>query len=619
MVNGLQESALQLSTRRSPTLFATAAGAMALALIPLQGVTAASPPAGQDATVADREATATGYGGAVSSLDPYATEAGLDVLRSGGNAIDAAVAASAMLGLTRPYDGSIGGGGFLVIRDGESGEITTIDSREAAAASVTPEHFTDPETGEQLPFDEARVSGLSVGVPGLVRGWEQALADYGTMPLSRVLSPAIRTAQRGFVVDAEYQSRTESNLDILRTFESSADTFLVDGAAPEEGTVFRNPDLARTYLKLTRQGADAFYTGTMAEAIASTVTDPPVAEDTNRTVRPGKMTVEDLTSYEAIEREPTHHQYRGYDIYGMPPSSSGGATIGQALNILERFDTADMEHGEALHHLVEASALAYADREAYLGDSHFVSTPLRGLLAPAYGAERAALVGDTAAAKPVSSGDPWPYNDTDGEAVDLAANSPNGGSTTHLTVADDDGNVVSYTFTIEGISGSGMTVPGHGFLLNNELTDFSFDPDHPANAPDGGKRPRSSMSPTIVMADGEPAFALGSPGGARIITAVLQMLFNQIDRGMTLPEAIAAPRLSQRNTSSTELEAAWFDSPEADVLRERGHVLVESGTLNNVTGVAFLPDGRLQAAAEPERLGGGSAGVVQPADSGDRP
>lgn len=553
----------------------------------------------------------------VVSASAIASEVGARVLEAGGNAVDAAVAASAMLGLTRPYDGSIGGGGFFVIRDGRTGEVTTIDSRERAGGDVTPEHFLDPATGRPLNFTEARRSGLSVGVPGLVRGWEYALDEYGTMDFRHVLRPAIARARSGFVVDAQYQSRTESNLTYLSTFAASAETWLVDGEAPRQGTVFRNKDLAKTYQMLARGGADAFYNGPIAEAIVDTVTDPQVVPGSDYHARPGVMKTDDLATYRAIEKAPTHHTFNGYDIYSMAPSSSGGATVGQTLNILEEFDLSRMDHAEALHHFIDASALAYADREAYLGDADFVPTPLTGLLSQEYAAERAGLISETAAAKPMASGDPWPYNDVDGTAVDLAANSPNGGSTTHLTVADDEGTVVSYTFTIEGISGSGMTVPGYGFLLNNELTDFSMDPGHPANAPAGGKRPRSSMTPTIVMQDDKPVVALGTPGGARIITTVAQLLFNQLELGMTLPEAIAAPRMSQRNTTSTEFEAAWIDSPEADALRARGHRLTSVNTLNNVTGIAFLDDGRMQAGAEPERLGGGAAGVVHPVGDGN--
>ncbi|WP_166349890.1 gamma-glutamyltransferase [Phytoactinopolyspora limicola] len=562
----------------------------------------------------DKEATATGHGGAVAALDPYGAQAGLEILRRGGNAVDAAVAASAALGVTRPYDGSIGGGGFMVIYSADTGEVTTIDSRETAPAAMEPDVFIDPDTGSPIPFQERRVSGLSVGVPGLVRGWEQALTDHGTMPLHRVLQPAIRLAQGGFVVDDEHQRRTENNRDIFHDFTSSRETFLVDGEAPEAGTVIRNRDLARTYRLLARHGATVFYEGEIAEAIADAVTNPPVVPGSSRNVRPGEMEVADLADYEVIEREPTATSYRGFEIYGMGPPSSGGSTVGEALNILEGFDLDELPHEEALHLLIESSALAFADRNAYLGDPSFIDIPLRGLLSDEFAAERRTLIGADASTKPLAAGDPWPYDDgTPGAAPADPATARTDGSTTHLTVADGAGNVVSYTFTIEQIGGSGITVPGYGFLLNNELTDFEPDPDHPANAPAGGKRPRSSMSPTIVLdADGAPVAAFGSPGGARIITAVLQVAVNHLDLGMSLPEAIAAPRLSNLNGPSTGTEPELIDSPVGAALTARGHQLSALTGIGNVTGVAFLPDGRLQAAAEPVRNGGGSAVVLHP-------
>jgi gamma-glutamyltranspeptidase / glutathione hydrolase len=588
--------------RRSALAFL--AGAMAVSLVH-------SPTAQAIPHQLDKQPTATGHGGAVASLDPYASHAGLEILRRGGNAVDAAVAASAMLGVTRPYDGSIGGGGFMVIYSAETGEVTTIDSRETAPAAVEPDIFL--ENGAVIPFQERRVSGLGVGVPGLVRGWELALADHGTMPLHRLLQPAITVAQRGFIVDEEYQRRTEANLAVLRDFTSSRDTFLVDGEAPQAGTVFRNRDLASTYKLLARHGGDVFYKGEIAEAIAETVTNPPVVPDTDRNVRPGEMTVADLAGYEAIERAATAVDYRGFQVFGMGPPSSGGSTVGEALNILEGFDMAGIPREEALHRLIESSALSFADRGAFLGDSDFIDIPLTGLLSKEFAAERRALIGDTALAKPVPAGDPWPHNGGGMASAGASAASATDGSTTHLTVADRFGNVVSYTFTIEQIAGSGMTVPGYGFLLNNELTDFETNPDHPANAPAAGKRPRSSMSPTIVLnADGSPVAAFGSPGGARIITTVLQVAVNMLDFDMSLPEAIAAPRLSNLNGPVTAAEPEFLATPEAADLAGRGHQFSSLDVIGNVTGVAFLPDGRMQAAAEPERVGGGSAVVLRP-------
>ncbi|HLT85087.1 MAG TPA: gamma-glutamyltransferase, partial [Phototrophicaceae bacterium] len=559
----------------------------------------------------DKEATATGYDGAVASLDPYASLAGLEVLREGGNAVDAAVAASAALGVTRPYDGSIGGGGFFVLYSADTGEVTTIDSREEAWAAMEPDVFL--EDGEPIPFGERRVSGLSQGVPGLVRGWELALSEYGTKSLAEVLEPAVRVAEDGFVVDAQYESRTADNLEIFQDFTSSTETFLVDGEAPAEGTVITNEELADTYRLLGEEGADVFYEGEIAEAIVATNTNPPLADGAERPVRPGEMTLADLAGYEALEQEPTVVDYRGLEVYGMAPPSSGGSTVGEALNILEGFDLAGMAEEEVLHHMAESSALAFADRNAYVGDEAFLDVPLTGLLSQGFADERRELVGPEAQARPVPAGDPWPYDDGEGAAAS-AGSAEGHGSTTHLTVADRWGNVVSYTFTIEQIGGSGIAVPGYGFLLNNQLTDFEPDPEHPANAPEGGKRPRSSMAPTIVLDDGAPVAAFGSPGGSTIITTVLQVAINHLDLGMSLPEAIAAPRLSSRNGAASEAEAAIAGTALGEALRARGHTVTEVGTLGNVTGIAFLPDGRLQAAAEPERSGGGSAMVVRPGD-----
>jgi gamma-glutamyltranspeptidase / glutathione hydrolase len=470
------------------------------ALTALATAVVAVPPAEAIPRHPDKHATATGFGGAVASLDPHGSQAGLEILRRGGNAVDAAVAAAAMLGVTRPYDGSIGGGGFMVVYSADTGEVTTIDARETAPAAMEPDAFIDPATGQPIPFLERRVSGLGVGVPGLVRGWEVALEEFGTMPLHRLLQPAITVAQRGFTADEEYARRTEQNLDIFRDFTSTTDTFLVDGAAPEAGSTVRNRDLAHTYKLLARQGADVFYEGEIAEAIVAAVTDPPLAPGTERNVRPGDMALDDLADYRAPLREPTEVSYRGFEVFGMGPPSSGGSTVGEALNILEGFDLGGVPREEALHLYIEATALAFADRGAYLGDSDFIDVPLQGLLSKEFAAERRALIGEDALSKPVPAGDPFPFDEGAGSAATTTA-AADEGSTTHVTVADRQGNVVSYTFTIEQIGGSGITVPGYGFLLNNELTDFETQTGLP-NSPEGGKRPRSSMSPTIVLADG---------------------------------------------------------------------------------------------------------------------
>src|SRR5438309_1653731 len=422
-----------------------------------------------------KEATVIGTGGAAASVDPIATSVAIDILRRGGNAVDAAVAAAAALGVAEPFSCGLG------------------------------------------------------------------------------------------------------------------------GDAPAVGSIFRNPDIARTYQTLSGHGTDAFYGGDVANAILNTVQHPPLVPGGKRNVRPGLMTAGDLASYQAISRAPTDIHYRGYEIFSMGPPSSGGSTVGEALKILEGFDLGSLTRAQALYLMLEASKLAYADRNQYVADPDFVSVPLQGLLSDAYAAQRRALIGPTALPVPVAPGDPSPFNS----------------STTHLTVSDRFGNVVSYTFTIEQIGGSGIVVPGHGFVLNNELTDFHF-VTGTSNSPAGGKRPRSSMSPTIVLKDGKPILALGSPGGASIITTVLQMLLERLDLGRTLPGAIATARISQRNSSTTQAEPAFFGTPERSALEALGEKFSSTPEIGAATGIEFLSDGMVLAAAEPVRRGGGSAMVVVP-------
>ncbi|WP_026875564.1 gamma-glutamyltransferase [Jiangella gansuensis] len=560
---------------------------------------------------------ATGYGGAVSTVDADATAAGLSVLRRGGTAADAAVAAAAALGVTEPFSAGVGGGGFFVHYDARTGEVRTLDGRETAPATATEELFLDPATGQPLAFPDARVSGLSVGTPGTLATWDEALDRWGRFSLARNLRPAIDLAEDGFVVDETFRSQVEANAAIFADFPASAELYLPGGEPPAVGTTLPNPDLADTYRAIARHGIDLFYEGPIAADIAATVQDPPVRDDATRVVRPGDLSTDDLAAYEVVERDPTLVDYRGLQVYGMAPPSSGGSTVGEALNILESFDLAAMDEATALHHYLEASALAFADRNRYVGDPDAVDVPLAQLLSQEFADERACLLDSaTAAPKPVPPGVPdGDYAEcvpagADGYAVDDA------GSTTHLTTADRWGNVVAYTLTIEQTGGSGMAVPGRGFLLNNELTDFNFAPTQGSapdpNLPGPNKRPRSSMAPTIVLDDGEPFLAVGSPGGATIIGTVLQTLINRVDRGMDLPDAIAAARLTQPNSPNTSAEPAIADGPLGAALEGFGHTLVSTPEIGAATGIEFLDHRRIQAAAEPVRRGGGSAGVVVP-------
>jgi gamma-glutamyltranspeptidase / glutathione hydrolase len=553
-----------------------------------------------------KEPTAIGRGGAAATVDVLATKAAVDVLRRGGNAVDAAVAAAGVLGVTEPFSAGIGGGGFMVIRTAK-GKVTTIDARETAHGAMEPDSLW--ESGAPLPFTDARYSGLSAGVPGTVRGWVEALRGYGTMSLRKLLRPAIEVARTGFVVDQTFFDQTQANVDYFDDVPSSRELYLdPDGTPRDVGTIFRNRDLARAYERIAELGARGFYRGDIAEAIVEAVQEPPIAVDANHVWRSGLMTLRDLERYDALERKPTRVGYRGLDVYGMGPPSSGGSTVGEALNILEGYDLSAATRAQAFHLYLEASRFSFADRNAYLADPGYFDVPLTGLLSDGFAAERRALIDPGhAATSPVAQGNPYPY-DSGGEA---AATALQGETTTHLTVSDRRGTVVSYTFTIESTGGNGIVVPGWGFLLNNELTDFNYDSLTHPNRVEGGKRPRSSMSPTIVLDDGEPLLALGSPGGSTIITTVLQILVDRLDLGSTLPEAIAAPRATQRNTAATLAEAAFLSSPEAAVLvGTYGHVLSPTGEIGAATGIEFLSDGRVLAAAEPVRRGGGSAMIA---------
>ncbi|MFJ5552023.1 gamma-glutamyltransferase [Streptomyces sp. NPDC093225] len=557
---------------------------------------------------------AVGYGGAVASVDADASAAGIAVLQAGGNAVDAAVATAAALGVTEPYSAGIGGGGYFVYYDARQRRVYTVDGRETAPDSAD-EHLFQ-ENGVPVPFAEAVTSGLGVGVPGTAATWDTALDAWGSRSLRKLLEPAERLARDGFTVDATFRAQTEANQDRFRDFPDTARLFLPGGNLPAVGSTFKNPDLADTYDEIGRRGVRALYRGRIAQDIVRTVRKPPVDPDATRKVRAGDLTADDLDGYDTLVQSPTRVNYEGLDVYGMAPSSSGGTTVGEALNILERTDIGALDDAEYLHRFIEASRIAFADRGRWVGDPAFEDVPTRGLLSQRFADSRACLIrDDVVLTSPLAPGDP----DDPADCATRGAAAPTtyeGENTTHLTVADRWGNVVSYTLTIEQTGGSGITVPGRGFLLNNELTDFSFAPASPAvhdpNLPGPGKRPRSSMSPTIVLRDGRPVLAVGSPGGATIITTVLQTLLGHLDRGLPLVDAIAAPRASQRNQTTTELEPELWNGPLRTRLQALGHRFRLNPEIGAATGVERLPDGRWLAAAEKTRRGGGSAMVVRP-------
>ncbi|GAU67208.1 putative gamma-glutamyl transpeptidase [Streptomyces sp. NBRC 110611] len=594
--------------RRLTILGAAAALTGSLAAVPAAAQSTAPP----SVAAPEKTPVAVGYGGAVASVDPDASAAGIEVLRKGGNAVDAAVATAAALGVTEPYSAGIGGGGYFVYYDAKARTTRTLDGRETAPRSADKDLFLDH--GTPIPFDEAVTSGLSVGTPGTPATWDTALKRWGSRSLGQVLRPAERIAWRGFTVDETFRKQTAANEARFRDFPASARLFLPGGELPVVGSTMRNPDLARTYEELGRKGVGEMYTGRLGREVVRTVNKPPVRAGSTRTVRPGDLTARDLRAYEVRNHAPTHTTYRGLDVYGIGPSASGGTSVAEALNILEKSRLGELSEKRFLHRYLEASRIAFADRGRWVGDPAFEDVPVRGLTSKRFAASRECLIDDgKALASPLAAGDPS-HPARCGGAGPAAPTTYEGENTTHLTTADKWGNVVAYTLTIEQTGGSGITVPGRGFLLNNELTDFSFAPANPAvrdpNLPGPGKRPRSSISPTIVLRHGEPVLALGSPGGATIITTVLQTLVNHLDRGLPLVDAIAAPRASQRNAAATELEPGLWNSPVRRQLEALGHAFKPNPEIGAATGVQRLPDGRWLAAAEKVRRGGGSAMVV---------
>jgi len=554
-------------------------------------------------------ARAAGRGAAAATADVYASEAAMAILARGGNAVDAAVAAAATLGVTKPFWCGIGGGGFMVVYLAASHRVVTIDHDGAAPRAVTASYLLQPG-GRPIRYADATTGGIAPAVPGAVAGWDEALRRYGRLSLAGVLAPAIRVATDGFPRDAEFVAITRANAARFRLSDASRRLFLTpSGAVPPVGSVFRNPDLAAAYRLIARDGPGAFYRGPIGWAVVRSVQQPPVLPGATRTVLPGVMTLADLADYQARLRPPVVSTYRGDTVYGMGLPSAGGIALALALNMLQGYDLGALPRADALHLVIEVARRVYADRRAYLGDPAYTRPPVAGLLSPAYASVRRADIGRTASPGSVAPGDPRPFQ---GEAAAppawAQAAETVGRSTTHLTVADADGDVVSYTYTLGEGGGNGFVVPGFGFLLNTDLANFVPLPGHP-NAPAGGKRPLSTMTPTIVFAGGRPWLALGSPGGGTIPTTVLQVLVDVLDFGMDLPTAIAAPRFFASSSVVTSAEPAFLASSDAAALEAVGHRFTRTGPLGigAVTGIVFGPSSSVTAAAEPVRRGGGSA------------
>ena len=530
--------------------------------------------------------------GVVSASHPAAAAAGARMLAEGGNAIDAAAAVQFALNVVEPQSSGIGGGGFMLVHLAKSGETFIVDSRERAPAAASADMFA-PD-GQPLPFPLASTSGLAVGVPGTLRGIDTALGRWGTKKLADTLAPAIELAERGFRVNRFLAADIANDHRRTQIQPETAAIFRPGGVPLAEGDWLVQPDLAKTLRLIAAEGTDAFYRGALAEAI---VAAQQRARSELGESGQGRMTLADLAQYQAAIRRPLMGQYRGWTLATMPPPSSGGLTVLQMLTLLERYPLGDAAQGygfgspKTLHAMIETMRLAFADRATWIGDADTTPVPRKGLLHPDYLAARATLIQPDRRMQTPAAGDPLPWDGTAAglpKPVPAPEESPH---TTHFSIVDRWGNVVSYTSTIEFTWGSGITVPGYGFLLNNQLTDFNFVPAASADDPGAndvapGKRPRSSMAPTLLLKDGKPVAAYGSPGGATIINSVLNVTLNLIDHGMTMQQAIDAPRLSVTHPTGrlsceggAEFMQPGFSLAAQDALRAMGHVgLAESGT-----------------------------------------
>jgi gamma-glutamyltranspeptidase/glutathione hydrolase len=609
-----------------------AAGCVAVPAGASTGATGATRATGVGAKVrTPAKALAVGTGGAVASMDVGASRAGIDVLRRGGDAVDAAVATASALGVTVPWVAGPGGGGFMVIYNARTHTVTTIDGRETCPSACTTTLFIDPKTGQPMAYTAASDQPLSTGVPGNVATWATAIRKFGRLSLSADLQPAIGLAKKGFKVNFDFNQLEQSSLATLQAYPASRALLLTPSGNPlPVGTHTRNPALAHTYALIARRGPSALYNGPIGRAIVEADDHPLLTPGQTIVTNPGIMSMKDLRSYRTRNLNPTRVHYRGLSVYGMAPPSSGGSTEGEILNILNGYALGSEPRAEALFHYLEASRLAYADRNAYVGDRRFVPVPLAGLLSPEFAATRRCLIGNTAQTSPVAAGSPFaPFTGCSGSAGTQASlASPEAHHTNNIVTEDKDGDIVAYTNTINFFGGSGQVVPGYGFLLNDELTDFDFAPSKPGaydpNLPAAGKEPRSSMGPVIALRNGKPLFAIGAAGGSTIITTVVQILINHVDFGMSLPAALAAPRVSQTNSSSnTSLaEPDFYNSALAQQLTSQygekfalatGSILPLDNYPGDATALQMLAHGRAEAIAEPVRLGGGGALAVKPA------
>ena len=530
--------------------------------------------------------------GMVATEQELASRIGLDILKAGGNAVDAAVGIGFALAVALPNAGNLGGGGFMMVHDAKTGKSVALDFREVAPLKATRNMYLD-DKGNVI-NGKSLYTHYAVGVPGTVAGMEHELKKWGTMPLDKVIAPSIALAEKGFPVSETLAKILRQEQKNMGKWPATTEIFWKDGAPLKRGDLLVQKDLAQSMRLIAQQGAKAFYEGAIAQKIAAEMAP-----------HAGAVTLQDLREYKVAEREPVRGTYRGYEVVTMPPPSSGGTHLVQILNMLEQWPLAQWGQNSAqtLHHMAESSKLAYADRSEYLGDPDFVKIPLKGLTSKRYAESLAKTIDPNRArpAKEIKPGQPQPYESD---------------QTTHYSVVDKAGNAVAVTYTLNTNFGSGIVAKGTGILLNNEMDDFAAKPGvanayglvgGDANAVAAKKRPLSSMTPTLVLKDGKPTLVTGSPGGARIITTVLQTVVNTIDFGNNPAEAAAAPRVHHQWTPD-ELRVEKGLSPDTlALLKQRGHNIAVEPSMGR-TQTIQIRNGMLYGYSDPRNPDGQTLG-----------
>ncbi len=530
--------------------------------------------------------------GMVATEQELASRIGLDILKAGGNAVDAAVGIGFALAVALPNAGNLGGGGFMMVHDAKTGKSVALDFREVAPLKATRNMYLD-DKGNVI-NGKSLYTHYAVGVPGTVAGMEHALKKWGTMPLDKVIAPSIALAEKGFPVSETLAKILRQEQKNMGKWPATTEIFWKDGAPLKRGDLLVQKDLAQSMRLIAQQGAKAFYEGAIAQKIAAEMAP-----------HAGAVTLQDLREYKVAEREPVRGTYRGHEVVTMPPPSSGGTHLVQILNMLEQWPLAQWGQNSAqtLHHMAESSKLAYADRSEYLGDPDFVKIPLKGLTSKRYAESLAKTIDPNRArpAKEIKPGQPQPYESD---------------QTTHYSVVDKAGNAVAVTYTLNTNFGSGIVAKGTGILLNNEMDDFAAKPGvanayglvgGDANAVAAKKRPLSSMTPTLVLKDGKPTLVTGSPGGARIITTVLQTVVNTIDFGNNPAEAAAAPRVHHQWTPD-ELRVEKGLSPDTlALLKQRGHNIAVKASMGR-TQTIQIRNGMLYGYSDPRNPDGQTLG-----------